>query len=76
MPTAPRISITMALDALEEDADEVRRIKALYDEALQRRDENIRDMRANRVPVATIMSRTSLSYDSIMRIVHVKPKGV
>ena len=69
------LSVSMALDALEEQCDTVRKLKAEYDEALAVRDSMIRSARDNRVPERTLVSRCSLSRDSIHRIAHSAPKA-
>lgn len=76
MSDAPRISITMALDALTEQCEEVIATRAAYEQALATRDATIRDMREARVPVATLAKRTRLSRDSILRIATSAPRDV
>lgn len=76
MPTGPRISTTMALDAIEEAQRAVDEAKAHWEKCIEERDCLIRDARAAKVPEKTIMGRTGLSRDSIGRIAASKPKGV
>ena len=75
-PPAPRPSVSLALDALEEQCEDVRAKRAAYEESLATRDAMIRDARAARVPEATLVGRTGLSRDSISRIAHTPPKHV
>lgn len=76
MPTAPRISVTMALDALTEQCTDVITTRTAYEQALAARDDTIRAMRELRVPVATLAKHTGLSRDSILRIAYSAPKDV
>ena len=69
------ISVSMALDALEEQCDTVRTLKAQYDAELAKRDSMIRSARDNRVPEKTLVARCGLSRDSISRIAHSIPKA-
>lgn len=71
MPTATepaRISVTMALDSLREQSTATIEAREHYEQQLALRDDLIRDCRAARVPVATIMRITGLSRDRIIKI--------
>lgn len=69
------LSVSMALDALEEQCDKVRALRTEYEEQLALRDSMIRSARDNRVPERTLVGRCGLSRDSIHRIAHSKPKA-
>jgi hypothetical protein len=68
MAETPRISVTMALDALEEQCEDTRAKRIAYEESLEVRDNMIRDARVAKVPERTLVARTGLSRDSIHRI--------
>lgn len=69
------LSVSMALDALEEQCDKVRTLRTQYETELAIRDSMIRSARDNKVPERTLVARCALSRDSIHRIAHSKPKA-
>lgn len=67
---APRISVTMALGSLEEQCATTREALEDYRRAIALRDDLIRDCRAAKVPVRTLINVTGLTRDRINRIAY------
>ncbi len=63
-----RVSVTMALDALREQAETVDEALANYKRQLAIRDDLIRDCREAKIPERALVKLTGLSRDSIHRI--------
>lgn len=64
------ISASLALAALTDACDEVRKAEQALIAARANRDDLIRDAKASTLPYATIMRHTGLSRDRLIKIVH------
>lgn len=68
--TAVPISASLALAALTDACNDVRDKEAATIDARRSRDELIRDARRAKIPYTTIMKRTGLSRDRLIKITH------